>query len=169
MEKKKIVGLVMRSVGYGTDPNILRPMLSEFIRGEFIVKQGRGRDSLALYGIIENITIPDEKILSITIHCQQLYEQVIGCEANLNIETTKWKKITPPPGGIVINPDWFRHQKRRRRLKLASEQTDERCWLCSHEDPINIRLFRVMLVKMFLEESQDREQTLLRRIRRKLF
>lgn len=169
MEKKKIVDLVMRSVGYGTDPNILKPMLHEFIRGECIVKQGRGRGSLAFYGIIEDLIIPDESVLSITIHFQQLYEQVIGCEANLNVETVKWRKISPPPGGMIVNPDWFRHQKRRHRLKLASERTDDRCWLCSHEDPINIRLFRVMLVKMFLEESQEREQTLLRRIRRKLF
>lgn len=140
------------------DPKELDVLLTDFFGGEFILKKGRGKDTLVYSGRIDKIVIPNLSQKMMVIQSRILYERWIGCDADF-AEAERWKAIDPPSEGIAFGYSWFYQQKRYARLKLESTASNERCWLCSYTDPIHLELFRAMLMKMFLEESLRKESS----------
>ena len=162
------------------DPKKLGSLLPQFFGGEFILKEGHGKGTPVHTGKIEKVVVPDFSRQEINISCRILYRQFIGCNADFS-DAERWKVVEPPLNGIKFAYSWFYQQPNRERLKLEFESdegkndkrvgnderrwNDQRCWLCSATDPINLDLFRIMLMKMFLEEAFQKEQSLARRIR----
>ncbi len=140
-----------------SDPKELASLLPQFSGGEFILKKGRGEGSLVFYGRIERVVTPADLLTkAITIKSQIVYEQWIGCNADFS-DATRWKRVTIPSGELTLDYSWFYQQPRRARLKLESASTHDRCWLCSHTDPISLALFRMTLMTMFREEDAERQ------------
>jgi hypothetical protein len=162
-----------------SNPKKLLALLPTYIGGEFILKKGSGRDTLVFYGKINHITIPDLSKQAIYISSHVAYERHIGCNHDFS-EAVRWKEVDVPGGGFEFSYTWFYPQPRHQRLKLESVLVDdesgkkktsvvhERCWLCSHTDPIYLELFRTMLLQMFLEESV-RKESLWKRLRNRIF
>lgn len=148
-----------------TDPKELSVLLPAFSGGEFIVKHGRGEGSEVYDGKIDTVTVPDISRRAICISSRQVYKKVIGCGADFSA-VIKWERIEFPSGELTFDFVWFYQQPRRARLKL--ESAGDRCWLCSDTDPINLALFRTMLMTMFLEEAK-RKESFLKRLRRRVF
>lgn len=148
-----------------TNPQELSTLLPIFSGGEFILKHGRGEGSEVYDGKIDTVTVPSILSRAICISSRQVYRKVIGCDADFS-SVIKWERIEFPSGELTFDFDWFYQQPRRARLKL--ESTEDRCWLCSDADPINLALFRTMLMTMFLEEAK-RKESLLKRLRRRVF
>ena len=148
-----------------THPKELSVLLHAFSGGEFIAKIGRGEGSEVYDGKIDTVTIPNLSRRKICIQSRRVYKKVIGCNADFS-DAIRWERIELPSGELVLDFDWFYQQPHRARLKLESKT--DRCWLCSDTDPINLGLFRTMLMTMFLEESR-RKETLFRRLRKRLF
>lgn len=169
MPHGRIAEIVIRSTGHRTDPSELEPVLKEFVHGQCIIKNGSGRDALLYSGVIRNVHLPDKNDRKIIVDIPHLFQRRIGCDANPEIDKVRWGQIDSPPKGMIVEFDWFRRSLKRERLKLASEQSGDKCWLCSSKDPIVIEIFRTGILKMFLEESRLREENLLKRLRRKLF
>lgn len=145
-----------------TDPGELIPLLPQFFGGPFILKKGRGVETLVYGGLAETITVPDPALQTIVITCRALCERSIGCHADFT-PAERWKAVPPPPQGIVFDYRWFYEQKKHGRLKLVAAYHD-RCWLCSHTNPVQRELFPATLMKMFLDECL-REESLLKKLR----
>ena len=162
-----------------TDTVRLSVLLPAFSGGEFITRKGRGKGSEVYYGKIEKVIIPHLTRQKICIHTKQVYKKVIGCKADFS-DTIRWEQVEFPSGELAFDYSWFYQQPRHARLKLEfvpknedggkeeSKEKYDRCWLCSDTDPINLELFRTMLMAMFLKESR-RKETLFRRLRKRLF
>lgn len=163
-----------------SDPEELIPLLEKFYGGEFVLKKGRGRDTLVFHGKIDRVVVPVPSQKTIVIHTSIVFERTIGCKANQS-PTKRWKETDLPSGKLVFPYSWFYPQPKHERLKLEfvpkkdgdkkskkksaeEESTHDRCWLCSHTDPIYLDLFRTMLMRMFLEESV-RKESMWRRFR----
>ena len=169
MSHGRFARIVIHSTGHQTDPAELEPMLKEFILGQCIIKHGSGRDALLYSGVIKSLHLPDKNSRIITIDIPHLFQRKIGCEVNPDIDKVRWVEIDSPPSGLIMEFDWFRRSQEHERLKLASEHSGDKCWLCSSKDPIVIEIFRTGILKMFLMESRRKEENLLKRLRRRLF
>ncbi len=147
--------------------------LPQFENGEFVLKQGRGRDTLVYTGKIERLEIPDMSQRKVRVHPHSLYERLVG----ENFSERRWK---PTELHIIeFSYIWFYPQPNHARLKLqflgekekpegGTVEIDERLWLCSYTDPIYLDLFRAQLLKKFYEESVSKPKTFLQRIRDKI-
>ncbi|HBV00799.1 MAG TPA: hypothetical protein DEF00_00185 [Candidatus Taylorbacteria bacterium] len=147
------------------DPAELRKLVPKFRNGEFVLKRGRGKDTEVLSGKTERIEAPDLTTQRMTIYCQVLYRQRIGCKADFST-AERWEAVPPPPSGILFEYSWFYPQPTYERLKLESVPNNERCWLCSHENPMHLELFRTMLMTLFLKESLEKNSSLQKWLRR---
>lgn len=147
-----------------TDPKHLALLLPMFSRGEFIIAHGRGKGNEVYDGKIEGVEVPNLTLQQVRIHSEQVYTKVIGGDADFDVN--KWERTQLLSGKCDLAYDWFYQQPHRARLKL--ESSSDRCWLCSDTDPINLALFRTMLMTMFLEEAK-RKESFLKRLRRRVF
>ncbi len=138
------------------DPKELNCLLPEFSGGEFILKKGRGKETLIFDGKIERVVVPDLLKKTIIIHSHIVYERWLGCNVDFS-DAKRWKPVDLSSGELAFDYSWFYRQPRHARLKLESVETHNRCWLCSHTEPIYLELFRTMLMRMFLEESLRKE------------
>ena len=145
-----------------TDPEALKLLLPSFFGGPFIVKKGRGAETLVFCGLADTITVPNSARQTVTIVCRALCERWIGCHADFT-PAERWKTVLPPPEGLVFDYRWFYEQKTRGRLKFVAAHYD-RCWLCSDKNPVQRELFPATLMKMFLDECLQKEH-LLKRLR----
>lgn len=134
-----------------TSPERLRFLVRQFFGGEFILKKGRGKDTEVYSGKSDSIMVSEFPKREIVIHCRICYRQRIGCNSDFSI-TERWEAVTPPLGGLSFEYSWFYPQPKHARLKLESVPNNERCWLCSYEQPVHLALFRTMLKIMFLQE-----------------
>ncbi|MDO8620503.1 MAG: hypothetical protein Q7R64_04125 [bacterium] len=161
----------------------LTKLLLQFENGEFILKQGRGRDTPVFTGKIERLEIPNISETKVQVHPHSLYERWLGRD---NFSERRWRSIELHI--IEFNYTWFYPQPRHSRLKLqawrerkdvdgtivkdtkgnAVIEIDERLWLCSYTDPIYLDVFRAQLLKKFYEESVSKPKTFLQRIRDKI-
>src|SRR3989338_1998052 len=148
-----------------TDPRVLKLLLPPFFEGSFIVKKGRGVETLVFGGLIDTVTVPDLQ-QTVIIACRELCERWIRCAADFP-PAERWKIIQPPPEGLIFDYRWFYEQKAHSRLKLIATHHD-RCWLCSHKDLVQRELFPVTLMKMFLDECLQKEESLFKRLRDRL-
>lgn len=139
-----------------TDPRKLSKILPEFFGGEFIVKKGRGKDTLVYCGKTERVTMPNPLEQVIYIHSAILYERYIGCERDYS-PVERWKEVAHHSGVIHFEYSWYYRQPSRARLKLDAPERHDRCWICAYTDPIHLELFRTMLQSMFLKESLQKE------------
>lgn len=154
----------VRVAGYGTNPSNLKPLLREFQRGEFIIINGRGLNSTVMYGMADEIRVLEEKDKkttlyrkSVIIYSKQLYKQVIDLEeVDPNDPDKKWEELQPPQEGILFNFDWFKYRKKHQRLKLELEESGQRCWLCSRENPVYLDRFRWMILTMCHQEYNQK-------------
>ena len=144
-----------------TDPKLLPDLLEEFSGGEFIIKEGIGKDTLVFHGKADKVVADDSSLRRIVITSPLVYEKKLGRD---------WEQVELSSGEMPFSYTWYYRQPRHARLKLEFEpngkeeprKTLNRCWLCSHTDPIYLELFRTMLMKMFLEESVDKQSRLKR-------
>lgn len=152
------------------DPVELSQLAQEFRGGQFVLKKGRGTETEVLSGKVSRIEIPDLAAQRMVIHCEVLYKQRIGCNDDFS-NALRWEPMAPPPGGILIEYSWFYPQPTHARLKLESVPQNERCWLCSHEHPMHLDLFRTMLRTLFLKENLRKASSLqewFRRVRNRI-
>ena len=132
-----------------------------------------------MYGMVDEIRVLEEERegekqatlfrKSVTIYSKQLYRQVIDLEdVDPDDPDKKWEELQPPQEGILFNFDWFKYRKKHQRLKLGLEESGQRCWFCSRENPVYLSRFRWMLVTMFHQEYNERLPRL-KRFRRLVF
>lgn len=152
------------------DPAELCQLVQKFRNGQFVLKKGRGTETEVLSGKIDRIEVPDFTAHKMVLHCELVYKQRIGCSADFS-NALRWEPVASPLGGILIEYSWFYPQPTHARLKLESVPQNERCWLCSHENPMHIDLFRTMLRTMFLKENLRKTSSLqewLRKVRNRI-
>lgn len=167
------------------DPKELGLILPIFAGGEFILKKGRGKDTLVFHGKVDRVVIPDLSQKKILVQSSIVFERWIGGDADFDVK--RWKKVDLLSGELPFDYSWYYQQPRHARLKLEfvpeegsdkkevtetndpvekdiekkeSMETHDRCWLCSHTDPIYRELFRTMLMVMFLKEAKEKESQL---------
>ena len=153
------------------DPRDLESLLPTFLGGEFILKEGRGKDTLVHHGKIDRVVVPNLSQQKISIKSSIVYVQSIGRTTTFP-PAKRWERVNLFSRKLEFVYTWFYQQPRHARLKLEfipkkdeadverQEKTHNRCWLCSHTDPIYLDLFRTMLMKLFLEESLEKESAL---------
>ena len=122
-------------------------------------------ETLVYAGLASAIAVPDPTRQKVIITCRALCERLIGYHTIFS-PAERWKAVPPPSEGLVFDYRWFYEQKAQERLKLVAAQYD-RCWLCSHENPVQRELFSAALMKMFLDECLQ-EESLFKRLHDRL-